>query len=154
MVTIDPDKSIPIIPDGNKASTRSKVQQGEFDSVFREVADSTSIQGVAVESTHFISNLRPAQFATEPSPATNAVVDQVRRLIDTMEGYQQKLIEKDATLKDIQTLVHKMESESESLGAASKTVDEQDGLRTIIDQSLMLTSMEIIRFNSGHYNDD
>jgi hypothetical protein len=71
-----------------------------------------------------------------------------------MEGYQQKLIEKAATLRDIQTLVQKMASESESLGAVSKTVAEQDGLRAIIDQSLMLTSMEIVRFNSGHYNDD
>jgi hypothetical protein len=154
MVTIDPDKSISTIPDGNSASTRSTVQQGEFDSVFREVADSTPIQGAEAEPTHFIDNLRPAQFNAEPSPSTNAVVDQVSRLIDTMEGYQQQLIDKDATLKDIQALVRRMESESQSLGAASKRVDGQDGLRTIIDQSLMLTSMEIVRFNSGHYNDD
>jgi hypothetical protein len=154
MVTIDPDKSIPNIQEGNKASNRSKIQKGEFDSVFRKVADSTEIKSAEVESTHFISNLRPAQFTTEPSPSTKVVVDQVQRLIDTMEGYQQKLIEKAATLRDIQTLVQKMASESESLGAVSKTVAEQDGLRTIIDQSLMLTSMEIAKFNSGHYNDD
>ena len=154
MVTIDPDKSIPNIQDGNKASNRSKVQKGEFDSVFREVADSTSMKRAELESTCFISNLRPAQFVTEPPPSTSAVVDKVSHLIDTMEGYQQKLIEKGATLRDIETLVQKMTSESESLGAASSAVDEQDGLRAIIDQSLMLTSMEIVKFNSGHYNDD
>ena len=154
MVTIDPDKSIPNIQDGNKASNRSKVQKGEFDSVFREAADSASMKRAELESTRFISNLRPAQFVTEPSPSTSAVVDKVSHLIDTMEGYQQKLIEKGATLRDIETLVQKMTSESESLGAASSAVDEQDGLRAIIDQSLMLTSMEIVKFNSGHYNDD
>jgi hypothetical protein len=154
MVTIDPDKAILNIQEGNKTPNRSKVNKGEFDTVFRDVADSTSINSAEVESTHLISNLRPAQFATEPSPSTSAVVDRVSRLIDTMEGYRQQLIEKDATLKDIETLVQKMASESESLGAASSALDEQDGLRAIIDQSLMLTSMEIVRFNSGHYNDD
>lgn len=154
MVTIDPDKSILNVHEGSKTPNRSKLQKGEFDSVFREVAGSTSIKRGEVEATHFISNLHPAQFVTESSPSTNAVVDQVSRLIDTMEGYRQKLIEKGATLKDIETLVQKMASESESLGAASSTVDEQDGLRAIIDQSLMLTSMEMVRFNNGHYNDD
>jgi len=106
-----------------------------------------------VESTHLVSDLRPAQFAAEPLSSTNMVVGQVERLIDTMEVYRQKLIENDATLKDVQTLVQKMASESESLSSASSTVNEQDGLKTIIDQSLMLTSMEIAKFNSGHYND-
>jgi hypothetical protein len=47
------------------------------------------------------------------------VVDQVKRLIDTMEVYQQKLIENGTTLKDIQPLVQQMKSESESLSATS-----------------------------------
>jgi len=62
-----------------------------------------------------------------------------------------KLIDSGATLKDIQSLVEKMATESESLSAATNAVAGQNRLTTIIDQSLTLASMEIAKFNSGHY---
>ena len=79
------------------------------------------------------------------------LVDRAQRLIDTMGAYQQKLIDSGATLKDIQSLVEKMATESESLSAATNAVAGQKRLKTIIDQSLTLASMEIAKFNSGHY---
>ena len=81
------------------------------------------------------------------------LVDRVQRLIDTMGAYQQKLIDSGATLKDIQSLVQKMANESESLSAKSNAVEGQQRLKTIVDQSLTLASMEIAKFNSGYYND-
>jgi DNA anti-recombination protein RmuC len=81
------------------------------------------------------------------------IVERVQRLIDTMGVYQQKLIDHGATLKDMQTLVQKMTSQSESLSATSNTVEGQEGLKTIVNQSLTLASMEIAKFNSGYYND-
>ena len=152
MVTIDPNKPILNTTEPNRAESRSNVKKGEFDALFRQAVDSTEVKGVKTESTRFISQIRPAQFATEPLPSANLVVNQVQRLIDTMEVYQQKLMDSDATLKDIQTLVQKMESQSETVSATSNAVEEQKSLKTIVNQSLTLASMEIAKFNSGYYN--
>ncbi|MBC2742021.1 MAG: hypothetical protein HGJ93_02965 [Desulfosarcina sp.] len=152
MVTIDPDKSILNTTELKKAEGLSKTQKGEFDAIFRKAVDSTEIKSANVESTNFVSEIRPAQFTTEPMPSANMVVDRVQRLIDAMEAYQQKLIENGATLKDIQPLMEKMASQSESLTAISNAVGEQDDLRTIVNQSLMLSSMEIAKYKSGLYN--
>ena len=153
MVAIDPDKPILNITELKKAEGCSKTQKGEFDAIFRQAVVSTEIKGAKTESTPFISEIRPVQFATEALPSTNMVVDRVQRLIDTMEAYQHKLIENGATLKDIQALVQKMTSQSESLSAISGAVGEQENLRTIVNQSLMLSSTEIAKYNSGYYND-
>ncbi len=153
MVTINPEKPIVNIPQRGKVENCNKGQKGRFDAIFRKTVDSTTIQNPKTESTHFVSDVRPAQFMSEPSPSSNRVVNQVQRLIDTMERYRQKLIDNSATLKDIQTLVHRMASESESLSAISGAMEEQDGLKTIMNQALMLSSMEIAKFNSGDYND-
>jgi len=152
MVTIDPNKPILNTTEPNRAESRSNVKKGEFDALFRQAVDSTEVKGVKTESTRFISQIRPAQFATQPLPSANLVVDRVQRLIDTMGVYQQKLIESGATLKDIQPLVQKMESQSESLSATSNAVEGQKSLETIVNQSLTLASMEIAKFNSGYYN--
>jgi hypothetical protein len=153
MVMIDPNKTILNVPQGRSSGNRSNVKKGEFDSIFRKVADSATIKDAAAEATPSLSDVRPARFVTEPLSPTNMVVAQVKQLIDTMEVYQQKLMENGTTLKDIQTQVQKMASESESLSAVAASETEQESLKTIIDQSLMLSSMEIAKFNSGYYND-
>ena len=154
MVTIDPGKTILDITPGKPSTNRSNVKRGEFDSIFQKVVDSKTTEGAGAASTHLVSDLRPARFTTDPLPSSDTVVDQVRRLIDTMEGYQQQLMEAGVTLRDIQPLVDQMASESEALSGISNSVEGQDSLKAIVNQSLMLSSMEITKFNSGHYNND
>jgi len=153
MVTIDPEKPILNIMEHKKAENRSPVKKGEFDAIFRQAVDSKEGKDVKIESTPFNSQIRPAQFATESLPATNMVMNRVQQLIDTMGVYQQKLIDSGATLKDIQTLIEKMTSQSESLGATSSAAEGQESLKKIVNQSLTLASIEIAKFNSGYYND-
>lgn len=153
MVTIDPNQPILNITELNQTESRSKIQKGEFEALFRQAVDSTEIKGAKAESTRCISEIRPARFSTEPLPSADMVVDQVQRLIDTMGVYQQKLIENGATLRDIQALVQKMESQSETLSAASSAVEEPESMKKIVNQSMSLAFMEIAKFYSGYYND-
>ena len=153
MVTIDPDKPIQPIKGTKSATGQSKTEKGAFDAVFQQAIDTTSIKPAKTESTAFVSDIRPAHFATEPQPSANMVVDRVERLIDTMADYQSKLIENGATLKDMHGLVQQMASQSESLAAISDSVDQTDSLKRIVNQSLMMSSMEIAKYNGGHYND-
>lgn len=153
METIDPNKPMVNVTGHNKAESRSKAKKGEFDAIFRQAVDSTQLKRPKTESTPFLSGIRPTQFSSESLPSENMLVDRAQRLIDTMGAYQQKLIDSGATLKDIQSLVQQMATESESLSVASNAVEGLKGLKTIVDQSLTLASMEIAKFNSGHYND-
>lgn len=153
MVTINPDKPIMDIANGNQAERRPGRQKSEFDAIFRQAVDSPAGKDTHTQSTGIRSDIRPSHFSTESFPSTNMVVDQVHRLIDTMEVYQQQLLDRGATLKDIQALVQKMESQSDSITATSSAVGDQDRLKTIVNQCLALTTIEITKFNSGHYND-
>lgn len=155
MVTIDPNKSIPHITELKKAHEQTKSQPGEFDAIFRQTVDAEKQKCAQPEATSFISEIRPARFvaATEAIPTTAKIVDQVDQLIRTMEAYQQKLVDNGATLKDIQPLMEKMASHNQKLAAISEAMGEPDDLKTIINQSLTLSSMEIAKFNNGAYND-
>lgn len=153
MVTVDPEKPIFNITERNKAESRSNPKKGGFDLIFRQAVDSTPEKGTKAESTRFISQIRPAQFAIESLPSADRVVGRVQRLIDTMGAYQQKLIDSGATLKDILPLVQQLASQSESIRATSNAVEGHQRLKTIVDQSLTLASMEVAKFNSGYYND-
>jgi hypothetical protein len=153
MATIDPDKLILNIPEPNRTKSLPNGHQGEFDAIFRQAVDSTEFKGAKMESAPLVSEIRPAKFSSEWMPSANRVVDRVQELIDTMGLYQHKLIDPGATLKDIQALVQKMTSQSESLSATSNTVEGEERLQAIVNQSLTLASMEIAKFNSGYFND-
>ena len=153
MVTIDPDKPIQPIAGTKVAISQSKTQKGAFDAVFQQAIDRKTIKPAKTESTAFVSDIRPVQFATVSQSPANMVVDRVERLIDTMADFQSKLIENGATLKDMHGLVQQMASQSESLAAVSDSIDQNDSLKSIVNQSLMMSSMEIARYNGGHYND-
>jgi hypothetical protein len=156
MVAINIDKSIANInsAETKKQQDRTKPQPGAFDAVFRQTMDAKETKGTESPSTPFMTEIRPAQFtaATGTAPSAHIVANQVEALIDTMEAYQQKLGDSHATLKDIQPLMEKMASHNKRLSAISKTVGDQEGLGSVVNQSLMLSSMEIARYNSGFYN--
>ena len=153
MVTIDPNKPILNTGEHNRTQSQSNVKKGGFDAIFRQAVDSTEFKGAKTESAPFLSEIRPAQFSSESLPSANMIVDRVQQLIDTMGVYQQKLTDSGATLKDIQSLVQKMATQSESINVTSNAMEGQARLKTIVNQSLTLTSMEIAKFNSGYYND-
>ena len=79
MVTIDPNQPILNITELNQTESRSKIQKGEFEALFRQAVDSTEIKGAKAESTRCISEIRPARFSTEPLPSADMVVDQARK---------------------------------------------------------------------------
>jgi hypothetical protein len=150
--TIDPNKPMVTVTGHHKAENRSRVIKGEFDAIFRQAVDSTEFKRPRTESAPFISDIRPAQFSSESLSSESTLIDRAQRLIDTMDVYRQKLIESGTSLKEIQPLVEIMATESEALSAASDAVEGRQRLKSMVDQSLALASMEIAKFNSGHYN--
>ena len=152
MVTIDPNAPLSGVNHSKPAERPVDDKAGTFGDIFRQTVSATKTDSGAESQTVPLSGIRPANFDTQPSPATQVIVDQVEALIDTMAAYQQKLAEEGATLKTLEPLVEKMEDQSQTLRGMI-SVSEGDSLGSIIEQSLAVSSMEVARFKSGHYND-
>ncbi len=153
MIGFDPDKLVSPLMDQKKVENQSKTDNTEFRTFFQQAVGSEKTGKNDVASVAFVSDIRPAQFEAQEEPSTTMIADQVDQLVDTMETYQRQLMTHDATLKDIQPILEKIAEQSEALSAISKQTDINDNLKAIVDQSVSLSSQEIIRFNSGHYND-
>jgi glutamine synthetase adenylyltransferase len=153
MVTIDANKPIqPLTKTGN--TDRPSKSQGEgFDAVFRQEMTGKTTAPATTESSSQVGGIRPAWFANDNHGAASRAFDRVEQLIDTMAAYQNKLIDNGATLRDIHSLVQQMSSQSESLEKLADKMDASDNLKTIVNQSLMLSSMEISKYYNGHYVD-
>lgn len=154
MIGIDPDKIILPVSDQKKVANQQKTDKSDFQNVFKQAVDSTKTEDNKVVATPYTSEIRPAQFEAQTVPSTDMIVDQIDQLMATMEAYQHRLMDSNATLKDIEPIVEKIATQSESLSAISQEAKIEDDLKTIVNQSLSLSSKEIARYRNGHYNDD
>ena len=153
MIGIDPDKSIPSIVDQKRVENRQKTDKNDFQNFFQQAVGSVKTENNEVESTPYVSDVRPVQFETQEAASTDMIVNQVDRLINTIDAYQQQLMENNATLKDIEPIVDKIVKQSESLSTIAQDIEMEDDLKSIVNQSLSLSSKEIARYRNGDYND-
>jgi hypothetical protein len=79
------------------------------------------------------------------------LVDRVENFVDMLDEYRQKLGDGQYSLRDIDPLVREMETETEKLMPAFQELPDGDGLKDIMDQTLITASLEIARFNRGDY---
>lgn len=155
MVTIDPNKPIHPIVRSSTESDKAKPVDGGFDTIFKQTIGGENTRQPLTEPTTAVSDIRPVRFSAQKEGGTGvSVVDRTEQLVDTLNAYREKLDEIGATMKDVEPLVQQMASQSEALAAVSQSEEgADDRLQGIVDQALMLSSMEIARYNSGHYNE-
>ena len=155
MVTINPDKPIQPIAATRTADSPAKPPQGGFDAVFNQVAAKRPAASAlaGTEKSVFVPDVHPARFANGRESASGEVVNSVQGLIDVLAGYQKKLGEHGATLKDLHGIVEQMASQSEALGTSAKGLAGDEALESIVNEALQLSSLEIARYYNGHYGD-
>ena len=80
-----------------------------------------------------------------------SIVDRAERLLDTLDEYQEKLASPEFTLRDISPLIGEMEAGNEILTSAVNDLSHGDELKNILNQVIITSSVEIIKFNRGDY---
>ena len=154
MDAIGPNKPIQTIAETKTRNGPTKPGKSSFDAVFKQSLDAGDVQPPASESLTLASGIHPAQFASESKPSEKAVVDQIHMLVDTLAAYHDKLADRGASLKEVAPIVQQMESQNKSLSEISGATGRQDSkLQEMVNQSLMLSTLEISKYRSGYYND-
>ena len=136
-------------------SQSSQKANGAPDGEFGE-ALSQAIDGAQSKHTGAVpisGGCRPAEIVFNPITVgrESALVNRVDDLLNVLDEYRQKLGDHQVSLKEIYPLVNRMEADQESLMPAFNSLSDEDGLKDILNQTLMTTSLEVIRFNRGDY---
>jgi hypothetical protein len=146
------DRVVSARPKGGNSEPLSKGKRGPFEN--NDIKDTALIAkaGVELRSTSFISEVHGGNLPGDRFFPKEVVVDQVQQLIHTMEDYQKKAMKRQVQRNELQPIIKKMTVQSQSLSEVSKQLSPTDRLRSIVNQSLILSSAEIVNFNSGFYN--
>ena len=135
----------------NKINKNEKPQGTAFNAVLKNEVEKSSNVISHNQKMSSISSISPIQL-NMLSPAQNVpVIDRVENLLNILDEYQQKLKDPNTSLKEIDPVVRQMEKEKESLAPVLDSLVENDGLKDILTQALVTSSLETIKFNRGDY---
>ncbi|MDY6791223.1 MAG: hypothetical protein SWH54_08145 [Thermodesulfobacteriota bacterium] len=136
---------------GGKISNNIKNQGIDFGTVLKNEVEKSAELKSGPQQMPPISSITPIQL-NALSPAQNAsMIDRVENLLNVLEEYQQKLNDPHFSLKEIDSLVKQMEKEKENLTPVLDSLSDDNGLKNILNQALVTSSLETIKFNRGDY---
>ena len=95
-----------------------------------------------------IPEIQPVPF---PVSKNRAIVEGAERLLDTLDEYRQKLGNPDVRLREMDPLINRIDKQTVRLTTELDSLPEGDGLREILNQALIASSLEVVKFNRGDY---
>ena len=134
-----------------KNNSEPKATGSEFNAILEErlgCASNTKING---EQDSRIEGISKSQFDLF-TQVGSSTIDKVENYLNILNEYQEKLGSPDASLKEISPLLDQMNAESGKLSSALDSLPEKDGLKEILKETLIISSLETVKFNRGDYN--
>ena len=79
------------------------------------------------------------------------VVSRVAEFLNILEEYSVKLSRQGMSLKDLSPMISSLEAETKNMLLLSEALPPGDGIKEILDEVLIRSSVEVIKFNRGDY---
>ena len=123
----------------------------EFGAILRETAEKTTPAASAPLQSTFINPLPGLQPASSSPTDHQFAANSIEDMIDLLDRYREKLADPRTTLKQIDPVIRKMTQEMENLAPVLDSLPAGEGLRKILNQTLVTASLEISKFYRGDY---
>ena len=134
-----------------KINKNEKVKGIDFGAVLKNEVEKSSNEISENQKIPPTSSISPIQLNMLSPSQNGSIIDRVENLLNVLGEYQQKLKDPHFSLKEIDPLVKQLEKEKENLAPVLDSLVEDDGLKDILNQALVTSSLETIKFNRGDY---
>ena len=148
-----------IIPNDNilpktidvKKSQPDPAKKNSFNKILEETLVNASINNNKIQKPISAGNLSSIQTSQFMVIDKKSNVQNLEELIDLIDEYQKKLSNPTYTLKNLDSQVNQMQSKQEELNKILKKLPSSE-LKELFNHTLVTSSLEIMKFNSGAYN--
>ena len=135
----------------DKAAQKQSVQKDDFKDILKASVERSAPHPAKITSSAPIQTLLAIHF--EPlSPENRSVtVERVDNLLNLLEKYRNQLADPQVTLRQIEPLLNTIEKEKTQLSLVLDSMESEDGLKDIVNRTLVTASLEIVKYNRGDY---
>ncbi len=148
---IDPDGKILVSVGSVKDNSTTEASGKTFETILKGLSGDTKQVDEGGKRTPTITNTSAMQLNVFLSEGEKIAVESAEKLLDILDEYQQKLANPEVALREIDPLIGKLEACNESLVSSVNFLVKGDELKNILNQVVVTSSVEILKFNRGDY---
>lgn len=104
-----------------------------------------------LQNASTIPKLETSGFSECLGKSYSGRIKKVEKFLELLDSYAQALFDPQKNLREIAPLVKSLESEKEKLPELVGNLPDGDILKEIVNQTVILSTMEVLRFNRGDY---
>lgn len=132
--------------------TRTQSSRDEsFGNILKEHVDASTKEVAGTQQIAFINPLNGVKMNISTRFDPHDAVDRTENLIDLLDQYRRKLADPSANLKQIDPIIREIGQEAEILTPVLETLSEKEGLKRILNETLVTASTEVTKFYRGDY---
>ena len=123
----------------------------EFSAILKATVKNSTTAGLAPLQTTFINPLPGLQPVSSSLSDHQVAANSIEDMINLLDRYREKLADPRVTMKQIDPVIREMTREIENLAPVLDSLPADEGLKNILNQTLVTVSLEISKFYRGDY---
>ena len=136
----------------HESKTKAQLPVGkEFGAILKETVKNSTTAGLAPLQTTFINPLPGLQPGSSSLLNHQFSANSIEDMINLLDRYREKLANPRITMNEIDPDIREMTREIENLAPVLDSLPADEGLRNILNQTLVTISLEISKFYRGDY---
>jgi hypothetical protein len=123
----------------------------EFGAILKETVEKTSVAESESHQTTLLNPLSPTRLPAPEFQDRNITIERTEKMIDLLDQYCQMLADPKTTLKEIEPIIKELGLQKEKMTIVLDSLNDNEGLKDILNQTLVTASVEISKFYRGDY---
>ena len=126
-------------------------QKDGFKNVLKASVERSAHHPGKIKSSPLANPVAAIQFHPLAPENKSVTVDRVDKLLNLLDNYRGQLADPQVTLRIMEPVIKMIEKEKEQLSSVLESLPNGDGLKDIVNRTLITASLEVMKYNRGDY---
>lgn len=135
----------------DKSTQKEATADTDFQNILKASVERSKEHPVKIQTPAQPNPLAAIRFTPTSPSSKDMAVERVDHLLDLLDHYRAQLADPKVSLRQIEPLLNTIAKEKEKLSGALDDLSNEDGLKDIVNRTLITASLEMVKFNRGDY---
>lgn len=135
----------------DKAPQKEQTQNADFKNILKASVERTTPHSAKIERPALINSLSAIRFDPPAPEDKSATVERVDNLLNLLDNFRKQLADPQVTLRSIEPVMNTIVKEKEQMSSVLDSLTNEDGLKDIVNRTLITASLEVIKYYRGDY---
>jgi hypothetical protein len=135
----------------DKTVQKEQSQNADFKNILKASVERTTQQQAKIQRSALIDPVSAIRFDPLSPEDKSTTVERVDNLLNLLDNYRNELADPQVTLRSIEPVMNTIVKEKEQLSSVLDSLTNEDGLKDIVNRTLITASLEVIKYYRGDY---